>query len=220
MKQQTGVLSSWDDARGCGWIVDHKGREIFVHIRAFERSRSRPQAGEKVRFRVEPDAARGVRAVDVERCWRPGHLLLPAVLVPLMVVCAYFAALGWCLAGNVFVFVLLPALGLLSTVTFLLFAWDKRAARLERQRVAEKTLLLFSLAGGWPGALLARPLFRHKTRKQPFRTVFWLAVVVNLGLLGGLLFSPQAAALRDWLDVVTLGGLITLKEWGWIRGTL
>ncbi|WP_197464942.1 cold shock domain-containing protein, partial [Alcanivorax sp. HI0003] len=54
MKKQAGVLKQWDDARGFGFITDKKGRDIFVHVSAFEGSRSRPKAGEKVRFRVEP----------------------------------------------------------------------------------------------------------------------------------------------------------------------
>ena len=35
------------------------------------------------------------------------------------------------------------------------------------------------LMGGWPGALVARRVFRHKTSKQPFRTIFWATVIVN-----------------------------------------
>ena len=93
MKKQEGLLKQWDDARGFGFITDRKGRDIFVHVSAFEGSRSRPKAGEKVRFRVEPDAAKGVRAVDVERCWRPGHLLLPEFLVPMFAMAAFYGSL-------------------------------------------------------------------------------------------------------------------------------
>lgn len=214
MKKQSGVLKSWDDVRGFGFITDKKGRDIFVHVSAFARIRSRPKAGEKVLFRVEPDAAKGVRAVEVERCWRPAHLLLPEFLFPLMMVGAFYGVLWWFFSQNAFWIFLIIFLLLIAGLTFLMFGLDKRAALNERQRVPENTLQLLSLAGGWPGALLARPLFRHKTRKQPFRTVFWLVVVVNLAVLGFFLFSPQAAPLRDWLDVQALSWLITLKEWG------
>ena len=47
----------------------------------------------------------------------------------------------------------------------------------------ESTLHLLDLACGWPGGLAARHLLRHKTRKQPFRAVFWLTVVANCALL-------------------------------------
>lgn len=216
MKKQSGVLQRWDDERGFGFITDKKGRDIFVHVSAFGRIRSRPKAGEKVLFRVEPDAAKGVRAVEVERCWRPAHLLLPEFLFPVLVVGAFYGALWWFFSQNAFWFFLIIFLLLIAGLTFLMFGLDKRAALNERQRVSENTLHLLSLAGGWPGALLARPLFRHKTRKQPFRTVFWLMVVVNLVAVGVFLFSPQAAPLRDWLDVQALSWLITLKQWGWI----
>ena len=216
MKKQSGVLKSWDDVRGFGFITDKKGRDIFVHVSAFGRIRSRPKAGEKVLFRVEPDAAKGVRAVEVERCWRPAHLLLPEFLFPLMMVGAFYGVLWWFFSQNAFWFFLIIFLLLIAGLTFLMFGLDKRAALNERQRVPENTLHFLSLAGGWPGGLLARPLFRHKTRKQPFRTVFWLMVVVNLVAVGVFLFSPQAAPLRDWLDVQALSWLITLKQWGWI----
>ena len=35
------------------------------------------------------------------------------------------------------------------------------------------------LLGGWPGALIAQQVFRHKTRKASFQTVFWLIVLVH-----------------------------------------
>lgn len=216
MKKQSGVLQRWDDERGFGFIIDKKGRDIFVHVSAFGRIRSRPKAGEKVLFRVEPDAAKGVRAVEVERCWRPAHLLLPEFLLPLLVVAVFYGAFWLFFSKNAFWFFLIIFLLLIAGLTFLMFGLDKRAALNERQRVPENTLHLLSLAGGWPGGLLARPLFRHKTRKQPFRTVFWLMVVVNLVAVGVFLFSPQAAPLRDWLDVQALSWLITLKQWGWI----
>ncbi|WP_307720873.1 DUF1294 domain-containing protein [Pseudoduganella lutea] len=39
-----------------------------------------------------------------------------------------------------------------SLATFLAYFLDKRAARAGRRRTPERTLLLFGLAGGWPGA--------------------------------------------------------------------
>jgi uncharacterized membrane protein YsdA (DUF1294 family) len=67
----------------------------------------------------------------------------------------------------------------LSAVTFLVYRADKSAARRGGKRVPEATLHILSLLGGWPGALVAQQVFRHKTRKQPFRTVFWVTVAVN-----------------------------------------
>jgi uncharacterized membrane protein YsdA (DUF1294 family) len=71
----------------------------------------------------------------------------------------------------------------LSAVLFALYSWDKRTAQRRSWRIPESTLHLLSLLGGWPGALLGQQVFRHKTRKQPFRTVFWGTVGVNCVVL-------------------------------------
>lgn len=76
----------------------------------------------------------------------------------------------------------------LSAATFVVYAWDKWAARRGARRVPESTLHLLAVLGGWPGALIARQALRHKTRKRPFRTVFWLTVAINCAFLAlGLL---------------------------------
>ena len=33
---------------------------------------------------------------------------------------------------------------------------------------------------GWPGALLAQQVLRHKTSKTSFIAVFWLTILVNV----------------------------------------
>ncbi|OXY81408.1 DUF1294 domain-containing protein [Oceanimonas doudoroffii] len=68
----------------------------------------------------------------------------------------------------------------LSLVTFGVYWWDKRAARLGQWRVRERTLHGLALLGGWPGAWLARHLLRHKSRKPSFQAVFWFTVLANL----------------------------------------
>lgn len=75
---------------------------------------------------------------------------------------------------------------LLSAITFVVYALDKSAARTGGRRTPEVTLHALALAGGWPGALLARRVLRHKTRKQPFRAVFWLTVVANCVVLASV----------------------------------
>lgn len=67
-------------------------------------------------------------------------------------------------------------LGVLNLLTFAIFGFDKAAAADKRSRVPERALLTLAALGGAPGALLARPVFRHKTRKQPFSA--WLTLIV------------------------------------------
>jgi uncharacterized membrane protein YsdA (DUF1294 family) len=73
-----------------------------------------------------------------------------------------------------------PGLYLLaSAASFVLYASDKAAAEAGRWRTAESTLHLFAALGGWPGALVAQRVFRHKTRKASFRARFWVTVAMN-----------------------------------------
>ncbi|OAI42480.1 hypothetical protein AYO38_03100 [bacterium SCGC AG-212-C10] len=57
-----------------------------------------------------------------------------------------------------------------SVSTFLVYAWDKLAAKTRRGRVPERALLAASALGGAPGGLLAMQFVRHKTR----HAWFWL----------------------------------------------
>lgn len=75
----------------------------------------------------------------------------------------------------------LALLVLVSPVAFVLMWWDKRAAMGGRSRVAESTLHLAELAGGWPGSLVAQRVFRHKTVKTSYRVIFWLIVAAYIG---------------------------------------
>lgn len=72
-----------------------------------------------------------------------------------------------------------------SGVCLVLYAADKRAARVGRRRVPEATLLAWGLIGGWPGAFAAQRLFRHKTAKASFQWAFRATVVVHLVALAG-----------------------------------
>lgn len=103
--------------------------------------------------------------------------VLGAFVVALSVACLVLDLPWW-----------MPALyGVVSLVTIAAYGVDKAAARRGRRRIAEQTLLFLGLFGGWPGALLAQQLLRHKTRKRSFRRVFWATVVINVAALTGLI---------------------------------
>ncbi|MGO4624657.1 DUF1294 domain-containing protein [Ensifer sp. 2YAB10] len=85
----------------------------------------------------------------------------------------------------------------INILSFGLFWFDKRAARAGRWRISEQTLLTIAFLGGSPGAMAARHVFRHKTRKEPFRTrlAFIIVLQVAAAVLGTL-------ALHGYLDVL------------------
>ncbi|RJG04747.1 DUF1294 domain-containing protein [Noviherbaspirillum cavernae] len=76
-----------------------------------------------------------------------------------------------------------------SAAAFIAYALDKSAARNGRRRIRENTLHLFAILGGWPGALIAQRLLRHKSRKPSFQTAFRATVMLNCGALGGFLYA-------------------------------
>jgi uncharacterized membrane protein YsdA (DUF1294 family) len=71
----------------------------------------------------------------------------------------------------------------LSLLTFLLFGFDKNAARQNQWRIPEKVLLGLSILGGAAGGLLGMLTFRHKTRKNYFWVILIAAACVHLFLL-------------------------------------
>ncbi|PWB34173.1 DUF1294 domain-containing protein [Pseudomonas sp. SDI] len=82
--------------------------------------------------------------------------------------------------GLGFDFWLPAALYLLASLACVwLYRHDKRRASEQGQRTPEKVLHGVELIGGWPGALLAQQLYRHKTRKLSYQLVFWLIVLLH-----------------------------------------
>ena len=69
---------------------------------------------------------------------------------------------------------------LMSLLCFMAYAWDKSAARSGNWRTKESTLLVLGLLCGWPGAVLAQQLLRHKSAKHSFQLGFWATVVLNV----------------------------------------
>ena len=94
--------------------------------------------------------------------------------------------------------------GLMSLLTFALYAKDKSAARNKSWRISERTLHLFALCGGWPGAMLAQQTFRHKTQKQPFRLIYWLTIIANCAVLIWMCTSDGRSLLQALPTVAEL----------------
>ncbi|MDZ7709441.1 MAG: DUF1294 domain-containing protein [Roseovarius sp.] len=82
----------------------------------------------------------------------------------------------------------------LNLATFGLFWWDKQCAIHRRWRVPESTLLTLCLVGGAFGAKTGQGVFRHKTRKEPFRTSLNAIMVLHIGFLSALVLPDFRAS--------------------------
>ena len=79
----------------------------------------------------------------------------------------------------------------ISLLTFVVYAIDKRAARKNRWRIPEAQLHLLALLGGWPGAIIAQQVLRHKSVKPLFRIIFWISVGLNIAFVYWLLLHGE-----------------------------
>lgn len=75
--------------------------------------------------------------------------------------------------------IVLAVYGAMSAIAFVALALDKRAAERGTRRTRESTLHWFELLGGWPGAMLAMVLVRHKQRKLTYVAVFAFIVLLH-----------------------------------------
>lgn len=198
---QKGMLTAWNDAKGFGFISpEGGGARVFAHISSYA-GRGRPVANRKVTFSTTKDDQGRLRAGRFQYVGaaKVGASIAQGVWVVAAVVLAFFSVLaGLFYQGYLPVSVPAAYVGA-SLVLFVMYWIDKKAAQRGAQRTAEKTLHLFELCCGWPGALMAQQVFRHKTRKGSYQFVFWLAVLANLGALGWLLVAPEAMGLRQQL---------------------
>lgn len=198
-----GRLIEWNDERGFGFIEPNGGGErSFCTSRWCAELPHVQPGGQVFNYTLGKDERGHLRALRAEAvrpnartrelqqgpggsAWRLG-----AGLAGLAVQVALVLLRGLPV-------VLIAVLATLNLLTFILYWLDKRAARAEGQRTPENSLHLAALLGGWPAALLAQRLLRHKSIKQPFQTVFWLTVVMNSFMLFWLGTAMGRALLQE-----------------------
>lgn len=189
-----GLVKTWNDDRGFGFLEPAQGgQELFVHIKAFPSSFGRPTVGTKVTFEVEPGNDGKKRAVKVQlltavkpapqfatkrgpatKGWETSSIVALAIFaISYLVLTAV-----WHLS----IFVGAAYLGM-SIVCAGVYWHDKVSARLGEWRTSEETLIVLGVFCGWPGAIVAQQLLRHKTTKPSFRMIHWFSVGLNLGIL-------------------------------------
>jgi uncharacterized membrane protein YsdA (DUF1294 family)/cold shock CspA family protein len=199
-----GKLTNWKDEEGFGFVAPNGGgRQVFVHIKSFSNRQRRPTGNELVTYELTVDSKGRAQGENVAfvgdstpRASTPGPGIGSLTFAALFLAFVTGAAVSGRLPFAVIVLYLVA-----SAVAFCAYALDKSAARNDGWRTRESTLHVFGLAGGWPGALLAQKLLRHKSQKQSFKIVFWVTVILNCGVLGWLFLSPGSRALESILGV-------------------
>jgi uncharacterized membrane protein YsdA (DUF1294 family)/cold shock CspA family protein len=171
-----GKIIEWNDQRGYGFITPSFGNErFFFHIKALRNCNVRPKLNDVVSFEITQDNQKRTNAINVVLANAKSN----GLPLPILFCCSYFVFV----TGSIFVLgtpvLLLTIYVLLSIFTFVIYAWDKSAAKKGEWRTSENTLHFFSLIGGWPGALIAQNQLRHKSQKQPFKAILWMTVILN-----------------------------------------
>lgn len=198
-----GKLTQWNDAQGFGFITPSGGDgRVFVHIKSFQTGQPRPTKGVLLTYALQVDAKGRPAAEDVAHVRARPKPATPSRAsgspATLAVVTGFAGALAFAAMRDRLPMVVPGIYLVLSAITFLLYAHDKSSAQRGEWRTPELTLHLLGLIGGWPGALLAQRLLRHKSGKTSFQLIFWVTVAINIAAvqylihLSALPFLAQA----------------------------
>ncbi len=195
MSSKPGTITKWDDEKGFGFITPKKGgRSVFLHINDFSKKHQRPRQGLSVIYTLSKDKKGRVCAAKVfpqvleDGFTRADGQMITALILGILFMCAIT---GLILYKKLPPFLMIYYLAV-SAVTFVIYATDKSAARAGEWRTRERTLHIFSLIGGWPGAAIAQSFLRQKSKKVKFRAIYWVTVIINCGILV-LLLTPEGA---------------------------
>ncbi|MFZ8143198.1 DUF1294 domain-containing protein [Alteromonas macleodii] len=195
MKYQ-GRIQQWDDAKGYGFVEPNGGgTRAFTHIEAFKQRSRRPVNGDIIVYEVEQDRNGNHRACNISllkdhkakrlRANKPTSRRKRNVIV----LSIFSGALALFTLSGRLPFIVPIIYGAVSMLALLCYGIDKWAAKNNMWRISEAKLHILSLLGGWPGALLAQQIFKHKRSKSSFMRVYWVTVLVNLILLGLIAFE-------------------------------
>lgn len=191
-----GKVINWNDDKGFGFVEPNGGgTRAFVHIKAFNSTSRRPVNGELIIYELVSEGNNRHKATNIKfargnkekvkgrepktnKSSKPQSYILSSVLTVLFCIGLVLAIFSRKLP-----FFIGLAYVLISLITILVYAKDKYSAQTNRWRTPESTLHFLSLVGGWPGALIAQKILRHKTSKREFIITYRVTVFLNVALL-------------------------------------
>ncbi|MBZ9611342.1 DUF1294 domain-containing protein [Rheinheimera maricola] len=205
--QYNGKVVHWRDDKGFGFVFCQQNQQkLFFHIRDFAGSTGRPDNGDELQFAITKDkqgrdiaapwrfsnakarnsskAKQQNSSIDIQYAQQISLFFRIAFLITVLAA-LLFGRLPW----------VLPLLYVEASIfTYWLYKADKDAAIAGHgNRLAEQSLQLFALIGGWPGAYLAQRQLAHKRSKLSFRREFGFVILGN-ALLVSWLLSPWGQA--------------------------
>lgn len=194
-----GNITTWNDEKAFGFITPNGGgRQVFIHISDFKNRTHRPVINQEVMYTLSHDKLNRICAKNAtllgDNLWQKPRGLFSLIFAISFLVIVAVAVL----ADKVSPLILCIYLTI-SFLTFLMYRSDKIAAQKHKWRTSESTLHFFSIIGGWPGALMAQQILRHKSKKVSFRIVFWVTVVVNCSGVAWLLTLNGIENIQAWL---------------------
>ena len=208
--RKRGTIKSWNENKGYGFISPNSGeKQIFVHIKDFSNRYRRPEIGQLVNYseaidkQGRPCAINATRAGDVTETEKFGRK--KAAKIPITIAILFLGVVAASVyVGKLPIYIFIAYIAL-SIITYVAYALDKSSAQKGAWRAQESTLHLFSMAGGWPGALIAQQTLRHKTKKESFQFVFWVTTALNFFGFIWLFSSNGSKLLKSLLQIIPLG---------------
>ncbi|GHE88179.1 DUF1294 domain-containing protein [Thalassotalea profundi] len=185
-----GKLIKWDNDKAFGFIAPNGGGEhVFIHKNAFSNRNRTPNINDIITFSITKDK-QGRYCADLAtysgeklKIRQAKNINQFSIYLSIIFLSGLVFALLFNIISSTVVFYYFGC----SMFTYIIYAVDKAKAQRGEWRTSESALHTLALIGGWPGAAVAQQTLRHKSQKKAFRSVFWLTVIINCGVLSWLL---------------------------------
>lgn len=178
-----GILVKWKDDHGFGFIAPTTGGDdIYVHIKSFSNRDRRPVVSDAVNFELSAGAdgrSQAVKVVFDGESFTEFQTTSTKAITGIAFLIAIAALVLMGKLHQAFAWLYFST----SAAAFIAYGIDKSAAKKNRNRISEDSLLIWGIIGGWPGALIGQQVFRHKTIKTSFQISFWISVIINCAVL-------------------------------------